>query len=56
MEHNQETVVGLLESVITNCVQRSLADIAPWSHFQFAKNIIISETVCGGDEIAVDQF
>ena len=36
-EHNLETIVGLSGYISTNCVQRSLADIAPWRHFRFAR-------------------
>ena len=49
-------MIALSESVITNCVQRPLADIAPLRQFQFAENSIISETVYDGDELSVDQF
>ena len=34
MELIYETIVGLSESVIWNCVQRPLTDIAPWRHFR----------------------
>ena len=37
MEHNWETIVSLPESVIMNCVQRPLADLAPCYDFRFAR-------------------
>ena len=30
-------MIALSESVVTDCVQRLLADIAPWRQFQFAR-------------------
>ena len=47
MEHYKETMITLSESVLRNCVQRSLVDIAPWRQFQSArKHHFLGNSAC----------
>ena len=49
-------MIALSESVITNRVQRPLADYAHDVSSSLQEIIINSETVRDGDEISLDQF